>query len=209
MRLKARQAKLAHQRVATLLALFIMVHFATHLAALGGLATHDWVLQAGRAVYRIPVIEAALVIALALQVVIGVQLLGQIAKRARKDVWHWAQFASGCYLAYFIVMHTGAALVSRLGFGLDTNFYWAAGTLALDPIRYLFAPYYTLAVAALGAHIVAALHFRRPRRWHAPALALGPVLGIVIVLGYGGAFFAVDLPAAHRDFYSAFPGVRG
>ena len=209
MRLKARQAKLAHQRVAILLSLFIMVHFATHLAALGGLAKHDWVLQAGRAVYRIPAVEAALVIALAFQVVIGVQLLGQIAKRARKDAWHWAQFASGCYLAYFIVMHTGAALVSRLGFGLDTNFYWAAGTLALDPIRYLFAPYYTLAVAALGAHIVAALHFRRPRRWHAPALALGPVLGIVIVLGYGGAFFAVDLPAAYRDFYSAFPGVRG
>lgn len=209
MGLKARQAKLAHQRVAIFLGLFIAVHFATHFSALGGVAAQDFALQLGRSVYRVPVIEVALVLALAAQVALGTDLLRRISKRKRKDAWHWAQFASGCYLAYFIVQHTAAALVTRLGFGLDTNFFWAAGTLTLDPIRYGFAPYYTLAVTALGAHLIAALHFRKARAWHAPTLMVGPLAGIAIAMAYGGAFFEVDLPSQYKDFYSAFPGVEG
>ena len=208
MGMKARQAKLAHQRVAIFLGLFIAVHFATHFSAFAGIAAHDIALQTGRSVYRVPVIEAALVAALAAQVVIGIDLLRRISKRTRKDAWHWAQFASGCYLAYFIVMHTAAALVTRLGFGLDTNFYWAAGTLTLDPIRYTFAPYYTLAVTALGAHQIAAMHFRKARAWHAPTLIIGPLAGIAITMLYGGAFFGVELPATYKDYFSAFPGVE-
>ncbi|MEM6585814.1 MAG: hypothetical protein AAF692_08675 [Pseudomonadota bacterium] len=140
MRLKAKQAKQAHQRVAVFLGLFLAVHFAAHFSALLGIGAQDTVMQAGRKVYRIPVIEIALVAALAFQVFLGIDLLRRISSRKRKDAWHWVQFASGCYLAYFIVQHTIAALVSRLGFGLDTNFYWAAGTLTLDPLRYGFAP---------------------------------------------------------------------
>ncbi|MEM6475567.1 MAG: hypothetical protein AAF687_05315 [Pseudomonadota bacterium] len=208
MRLKARQAKQAHQRVAIFLALFLGVHFATHFSALGGIAAQDAVMQIGRAVYRIPVIEIAVVIALAAQVYLGIDLLRRISARKRKDRWHWVQFASGCYLAYFIVQHTIAALVSRLGFGLDTNFYWAAGTLTLDPLRAFFAPYYILVVVALTAHLIAALHFRGPRRWHAPALAIGPLGGITIVMAYGGALYPIELPQSHRDFFAAFPGVE-
>mgnify|MGYP001800879662 FL=1 len=208
MRLKARQAKQAHQRVAGFLGLFLAVHFATHFSALLGISAQDAVMQAGRKVYRIPVVEIALVAALAIQVFLGIDLLRRISSRKRKDAWHWVQFASGCYLAYFIVQHTIAALVSRLGFGLDTNFYWAAGTLTLDPLRYGFAPYYTLVIIALVAHLVAALHFRGARRWHAPTLALGPIAGIAIVMAYGGGLYAIELPQDYHDFFSAFPGVR-
>lgn len=208
MRVKARQARQAHRRVAIALALFLAVHFAAHFAALGGIGAQDAVVQAGRRIYRIPVIEIALVIALAAQVIVGIDLLRRIAQRTRKDAWHYVQFTSGCYLAYFITQHTAAALISRIGFGLDTNFYWAAGTLVLDPIRYGFAPYYTLAVAALVAHLVAALHFRAPRGWHAPALAIGPLAGAAITMAYGGAFYPVELPQGALDFFAAFPGVR-
>lgn len=207
MRLKARQAKQAHQRVAIFLGLFLLIHFATHFSALAGIATQNVVMQLGRAAYRIPVVEVALVAALAVQVALGIDLLRRISARKRKDAWHWVQFTSGCYLAYFIVQHTIAALVSRLGFGLDTNFYWAAGTLTLDPLRYFFAPYYTLVVMALTAHLIAALHFRGSRRWHGPALAIGPLVGVVIVMAYGGALYSIELPQTHQDFFAAFPGV--
>ncbi len=207
MRLKAKQAKQAHRRVALFLGLFLTVHFATHAAALGGIAMQDAFLQAGRSVYRIPLVEIALVLALAAQVYLGIDLLRRISARKTKDAWHWVQFASGCYLAYFIVQHTIAALITRLGVGLDTNFYWAAGTLTLAPLKLFFAPYYTLVVVALTAHLIAALHFRRPQRWHAPALAVGPIAGVAITLAYGGALYPVTLPKDYLEYFAAFPGV--
>ena len=123
-------------------------------------------------------------------------------------MWHWVQFTSACYLAYFIVQHTAAALLTRLAVGLDTNFYWAAGTLELAPIKYYFAPYYTLAVTALVSHILAALHFRGPRNWHKPALLLGPIMGVCFVLGFGGAFTSFDIPREYLDFYAEYLGVE-
>ncbi|EAQ30735.1 membrane protein, putative [Erythrobacter sp. NAP1] len=201
------EAKQAHRRLALFIGLFLAVHFAAHFSAVGSIAAQDLVLRWGRAVYRVPVIEAALVLALAVQVVLGIGLLRRITKRSRKDFWHWVQFASGCYLVYFIVMHTSAALITRLAFGLDTNFYWAAGTLVLDPLRYGFAPYYVLAVMAITGHLLAALHFRKARRWHKPALALGPLAGVAIVLAYGGAFYAIELPAEHHVYFEYYPGV--
>ncbi|NQX96158.1 MAG: hypothetical protein HRT64_14800, partial [Erythrobacter sp.] len=76
MRLKARQAKQAHRRVAIFLGLFLAVHFATHFSALAGIEAQDFVMQIGRAVYRIPVVEIALVAALAVQVTLVDPALG-------------------------------------------------------------------------------------------------------------------------------------
>lgn len=204
MRLDAKQV---HRRLAAFIGLFLAIHFAAHFSAFGGITAHDAVLQWGRAVYQVPLIEAALVLALGAQIALGIALLRRIGKRPRKDFWHKVQFASGCYLTYFILMHTSAALITRLGYGLDTNFYWAAGTLVLNPLRYGFAPYYVLVVAALVAHLLAALHFRSPRRWHKPALAIGPVAGVAIVMAYGGAFYPIELPEDHQTYFEYYPGV--
>lgn len=202
-----RIAKQAHRNLAAFLGLFLVIHFATHFSALLGLEAHQSVLNAGRQIYQFPLIEIVLVTAFAVQVFLGIALLRMIGKRKRKDGWHWVQFASGCYLAFFVVMHTGAALSTRLLIGLDTNFYWAAGTLTLTPLKYGFAPYYVLAVTALFAHLMAALHFRKPSAWHSRALIAGPVVGVVLVLVYGGAFFPVELPGDHLQYFSEFPGV--
>ncbi|WP_298334292.1 hypothetical protein [uncultured Erythrobacter sp.] len=208
MSLSARQAKQAHGRVAIFLLIFIAVHFTMHFSSLGGVEVHTEALGWARLLYQFPLIEMALVAGLALQIVLGFRLLAAIRNRKIKDRWHWVQFVSACYLAYFIVQHTAAALITRLYVGLDTNFYWAGGTLIIDPIRYGFAVYYTLAVIALVSHILAALHFRRPQRWHGPAFALGPIVGVIFVLGYGGAFAAYALPQEYRDYYTFFPGVE-
>lgn len=116
-------------------------------------------------------------------------------------------FYSALFLANFIIMHTGAALVTRNIFGLDTTFYWPAGTLMIEPLRFVFAPYYVLGITALGAHLLAALHFRKPSRWHGPALLVGPALGMMFALGYGGHLYPVDLPQEYRDYYTQFPFV--
>ncbi|MEP0190533.1 MAG: hypothetical protein ABJP70_07925 [Erythrobacter sp.] len=208
MPITTRQAKLAHARIAMLIGLFLVVHFAAHFSALFGIEAHAQALTIGRAGYQFPLIEVALVATLGLQVILGIGLLRQINARKHKGLWHWVQFLSGCYLAIFIVMHTSAALITRLGFGLDTNFYWAAGTVTIDPIRYGFAPYYTLAITALFGHLIAALHYRRPARWHTPSLILGPVTGILIVMGYNGTFHTFELPTEHLEYFAAFPGVR-
>ena len=128
MRLTARQA---HLRVALFLGLFLGLHFATHFAALGGVDRHGAMLEAGRAVYRVPLVEGLLVAALALQVVLGVTLVCSMARWPQQGGWRKAQKWSGIVLAVFIVLHTSAALGSRWLLGLDTNFYWAAGTLTL------------------------------------------------------------------------------
>jgi hypothetical protein len=204
----SRQARQAHGRVAIFLLIFIAVHFATHFSSLGGVDVHTEALGWARLLYQFPIVEIALVGALGVQVVLGIKLLTVIRKRKLKDRWHWIQFISACYLAYFIVQHTAAALITRLGYGLETGFYWAAGTLTIEPIKYYFAVYYTLAVTAVASHLIAALHFKGPRSWHAPTIALGPIVGIAFVLGYGGAFEAIELPQEYRDFYSMFPGVE-
>lgn len=207
MPLTSRQARTAHRRVAAFLLIFIAMHFATHFTSIAGATKHHATLAWARLIYQFPLVEIALVSAFAAQIALGFKLLWGIRKRKRKDRWHWIQFLSACYLAYFIIQHTAAALVTRLGFGLDTNFYWAAGTLVLEPIRYWFALYYMLAVIAVFGHLIAALHFKGPQRWHAPMLVLGPLIGIAFVAGYGGAFSAIDLPQEYIDYYSAFPGV--
>lgn len=201
MRLTARQA---HLRVALFLGLFLVVHFATHFAALDGMESHAAMLEIGRAVYRIPLVEALLVAALALQVALGVTLVRRMARWPGGGWWRKAQKWSGIVLAVFIVLHTSATLGSRWLFGLDTSFYWAAGTLTLAPLKYGFAPYYSAAVIALVTHVLAALHFRRPARWHGPALLLGPLIALPILLAYGGALFAVELPPAHRAYFQIY-----
>lgn len=197
-------ARQAHLRVALFLGLFLVVHFATHFAALGGIERHGAMLSIGRAVYRIPLIEILLVAALALQVVLGVTLVRRMARWPKQGGWRKAQKWSGIVLAVFFVLHTSAALGTRWLFGLDTNFYWAAGTLTIAPLNYGFAPYYAAAVIALVTHVLAALHIRRPARWHGPALLLGPAIALPILLAYGGALFPVELPAAHRAYFQTY-----
>ena len=203
MHLNPRQA---HRRVALFLGLFLIVHFATHLSALGGVDSHAAALSAGRAVYRIPLIEVLLVAAFAAQVALGVMLVRRMACWSQQGGWRRAQKWSGIVLAVFIVLHTGAALLSRWLFALDTNFYWAAGTLTIAPLKYGFAPYYGAAVIALVTHLLAALHVHRPARWHGPALLLGPVLALPILLAYGGALFPVALPPAHQAYFNTYLG---
>ncbi|MFU7529157.1 hypothetical protein [Qipengyuania sp. ASV99] len=202
-----RSAVQAHRTLAAFLLIFIVLHFASHFAAIGSIAGQSATRRATGLIYQFPLIEAGLIAGLAAQIALGITLLRRIARRKRKGAWHWLQFASGAYLAIFIVNHTASAVITRLIIGLDTNFYWPAGTLLLAPLKYGFAPYYVLAVTSLCSHLLTALHFRRPARWHAFALMLGPIAGCAIVAAYAGMLYPIELPREYLEYFDFYPGV--
>jgi hypothetical protein len=201
--------RLLHRVLGLCLALFVSSHLATHLTALGGADAHLAALKTVQKAYRNPVVEPILIAGLLLQIGLGVRLAVAHRRRPTGDIWageFWprAQLWSGLYLAWFIVVHSSAALYTRLGFGLETNFYWASGTLLHPALQWLFYPYYTLAIAAVFTHAAAAL-----RRWSgraaagAVALSAGSVVTLLIMLAFGGWLYPIATPAAYQAYYAA------
>lgn len=146
-----------HRWTAAALGLFLLLHLGNHLALAGGFAAHGAVMGALRPLYRAPLIEPVLIALFALQISLGLALA---RRRGLGRGWAAAQVASGLYLAFFLVQHVPAVLAARRATPpVDTDAHFAAAVLQGWPALY-FAPYYTLAVAALATHLAAALHFR-------------------------------------------------
>ena len=88
--------------------------------------------------------------------------------------------------------------------GLETNFYWVAGTLAAPTLNVFFYPYYFLAVFSIFAHVAAAIHFNAAKtiNWIPKLLlVLGAIVAIVIVLAFGGSLFEIELPSEYLNYY--------
>jgi len=87
-----------HRRCAVVVTVFVLAHLANHAAALGGIAAHARFMEGARLVYRQPVVEAVLLLCVALQAASGLWLAG--AGWKRRSGWiAWLQAASGAYLA--------------------------------------------------------------------------------------------------------------
>jgi hypothetical protein len=192
-----------HRITGCMIALFLFSHLAVHLFALAGPQAHNAALKSVQWIYRNPVIEPLLVIALVLQIGLGIRLAIRRWREAGKSGWAKLQLASGFYLVYFIINHTSAALYTRNVGGLDTNFWWVSGPLLHPKMQGFFYPYYALAVLSVTAHMGAILHIRG-REMAARFVALA---GIPIVLTYwasfGGWLYPVTLRADYRAFYDA------
>jgi hypothetical protein len=190
----------AHRIVAAILAIFLAQHLATHLLAAFGPEYHRAITEAARVIYRPVIIEVLLLSALLGQVIMGLMLIRRRWRLGVTGFWGWAQVVSGGYLAFFILNHTIAAVTARWSMGIDTNFYWAASTLALSPLSYGFAVYYFCAVTALGAHIGAALQFAGRPASARIALVIGATVGAIIVTIFSGGFYDITLPPAYQDY---------
>jgi succinate dehydrogenase/fumarate reductase cytochrome b subunit len=196
-----------HRFSACVLAAFLLPHLVNHLVSLHGIAMHLAWMEALRAVYRQPGVEALLLGCAAFQAGSGLRLVmrgwkGRVGRVA------WLQAASGLYLAFFLLVHVGAVLLGRAVFGLDTNFYFAAAGFHVPPWQWFFAPYYSLAVAALFAHLGCALYWRssathpaRARSVLAGALVLGVVCAASITLALAGVFEPLEVPAEYLAPY--------
>ncbi len=197
-----------HRLNAAVLAAFLVAHMVNHLALAVGFALHIQMMGALRSVYRGQLIEPILIALFAAQLILGMALIFRRGKP--EGGWAWLQVLSGGYLAFFLLQHVPAALNLRLRFPeLDTNVYWAASVVSAPPLVWYFAPYYSLAIAALFAHIAAALRFRR---WPAPASSLhktlpwiGLLFGCLVVYGLR-AGLPEGLPPAYQAYLDSLLG---
>jgi len=83
------RVKQIHRFTAIILGLFILSHLTVHLFALGGIEAHLKALDSVQWVYRNPIGEALLVIAIAVQIFTGLKRLK--AKRKNRSRWAKAQ----------------------------------------------------------------------------------------------------------------------
>lgn len=196
-----------HGLSALFIAAYAFIHVINHLVGLNGVESHIAFMRAARIVYRFPVVEAVLLMAIAFQIYSGTAFLIRGWKQ-RRGLISWMQAGSGAYLAFFFLNHVGAVLFGRAVLHLDTNFYFAAAGFYVPPFQFFFTPYYFLAVLALFTHLGCALYWQlqtesRPVRVLAVALppAVGSVVSLLIVLMLAGAYFPVQVPAKYKAIY--------
>jgi hypothetical protein len=182
-----------HRAAGAVLAAFVAVHVANHLAALAGVDAHVRFMDAARRVYRQPVVEAVLLACVVLQAGSGLRMLWA-GRQRRRGPLAWLQAGSGAYIALFLAIHVGAVLAGRVS-GLDTNFYFAAAGLHVWPFVLFFVPYYFLAVAALFVHVGCAL--RRGGAVVAGCTCAGFVVAGLIVATLMGKMIPVTIPVKY------------
>jgi hypothetical protein len=152
--------RVAHGVSAAVILLFICFHLTNHLSGLFGPQLHASIMDMGRAVYRIPVIEIALVGLLMFQVVSGVSLALRWSRTAG-DFFRVFQIGSGIYIAAFIITHLNSALVSaRAVRHIETNWDWASGGaegLIYDSWNIRLTPHYAFGVFFVLSHLCSGL----------------------------------------------------
>jgi hypothetical protein len=161
-------------------------------------------LRALRIVYRNPIAETALLLAVLLQIVTGSALLYK-RRHERRGIWQHVQAWSGITIAAFLLQHVGAVLFGRYVQQLDTNFYFAAAVLQGGLHKYYFFPYYFAGVTSVFVHLGAAVYLRSTpgiaRQVVVAALITsGAATAFAILLCLGGMFYEVRLPSGY-----AFP----
>ena len=188
----------------------VLGHMPRASSALGGINTHLRALDAVQWIYRNPVGETLLVTAIITQIVTGLKRLK--AKIKSKNIWARAQVWSGLYLIMFLIIHTSAAIFTRNFGGLETDFYWAAGSMNIAPLKYMFWPYYFFGVLSIFVHFACAVHFGWRGKFTALKIALpwaGGVMAATIILTFTGAFYEVPVTDAVQHYYSQYFGFLG
>ncbi len=208
-----------HRLTAYILIIFVAAHLINHLFLIAGRENYNQVQEILNAVYRNPMLEPILIIAMSFQVIIGLKLaISSLRRKPKRPFWQrpfWekAQIISGFVFAYFIIEHLIAlAGVRWFNPNLETSFYWPASVMNGAPFTYYFVPYYFLGVLAVMTHMGIGLRFvalRKGKRALGDMLAigaivLGAVFGTLIILSLMGVFYEITLPAKWIDYLIMF-----
>jgi hypothetical protein len=198
-----------HRASALVVIAYAIFHIGNHLSALHSVATHISVMSTLRVIYRQPVVEGLLLLCVLFQVASGLWMVVR-GLAARVGRIAWLQALSGTYLALFLLVHVTAVLFGRAALSLDTNFFFAAAGFHVSPYEWFFAPYYTLAVLALFAHLGCAFYWqfqesapRRAKVGLASALVVGSVASLAISLSLAGKLQPVSVPAEYKATYGS------
>ncbi|MEO0357419.1 MAG: hypothetical protein AAF386_03825 [Pseudomonadota bacterium] len=184
---------------------FFAAHMANHIALLWGPDVHIRMMDQLRILYRMPLVEIALIWAIYRQVVAG---MGQAIRfpprrvRGRFRMLTW----SGLYLIFFIGVHLSATAFNRYGLGLDTNLYFATAGFRSSVAVYFFVPYYFCAVFAAFAHLGAVVWLRqrgaRPQLadWvYRGACAFGLIFASVLTISLSGWVRPFAIPPEYLE----------
>ncbi|WP_448536881.1 hypothetical protein [Sphingobium yanoikuyae] len=152
--------RIIHGVTALILIFFLAFHLTNHLFAWEGESAHSAVMEAGRRVYRSPVVEPVLIAAMLFQVCTGLLLVWRWSAR-RLDFHKTFQVASGMYLAIYILGHMNAVFgLARWTMGIPTSWDFATGApngLIHDPWSARLIPHYALAILLVIGHVVSGL----------------------------------------------------
>ena len=185
--------------------LFIVLHLFNHAISVLGIENHIELMDKLRLVYRHPILETILLIAVLVQIISGLKLFFSKRKLV-KGFYQKLQIWSGLYLAFFFLIHVGAVLSGRYILELDTNFYFGAAGLNTFPFNLFFIPYYGLAILAFFGHI-AAIHFQKMKQeifgltiaqQSRLILGIGVLLLVIILYGLTNGFKGIEIPAAYN-----------
>lgn len=189
-----------HRFCAILVASYVLLHMANHLAMLSSVASHMAVMSVLRRLYRPPLLEAILLFSVVVQVLSGAWRVVR-GWRERSGSIAWWQAGSGAYMVFFLAAHVSAVLLGRVTRQLDTNFWFVAADLHSVTHRYWFALFYFLAVAAVFTHLSCAAYWFIASRsevlarrvFRGGALA-GVVVAALLVLTMAGRLYPVEVP---------------
>ncbi len=194
-----------HYLSGIIMTIFIGLHLFNHLVSILGAEAHISLMEKLRVVYRNPIAETLLLIAVLVQIFSGVKLF-LATRKGKKNFYGKLQIWSGLYLAIFFLFHVGAVLVGRYVLNLDTNYYFGVAGLNTFPTVLFFLPYYSLAIMAFFAH-TASIHFQKmksniygitPKQQSNFILIKGVIITVVILYGLTNGFTGVEIPAEYN-----------
>ena len=198
------KATTLHRITGMIIATFVVMHLANHVMALAGPAAHIALMETLRKIYRHPVLEGILLLAVATQITTGVVQVRR-TKARQLGTWQNIQRWSGLYLVFFFAIHLSAVFAGRNILGLDTNLYFGVAGMNTFPFNLFFVPYYALAVTSFFLHI-ASIHAKKmttlilgltPEQQARVIAAFGVVLTVVLLYGLTGGFRGLEIPDAY------------
>lgn len=151
--------KTVHYFSGLTICLFIGFHILNHLMILQSEAAHLGFMKKARKIYRNPVIESVLLIAVLSQIITGLLLVIFKWNKA-EEFFEWLQIFSGLYLSFFLVNHVLAVMRGRYKLHLDTNLYYGAGVMNRWPQKLFFIPYYFFSLLSFFFHVASIHRFK-------------------------------------------------
>ena len=169
---------------ATVIAGFLLLHFANHLAGLWSAETHLTVMESLRKWYRNALVEPVLVTLMLFMVTSGFVLLRARLTRGA-DFFGTLQTTTAACLLLFIPGHMNSVFVYQRWFaGKESDFWFASGGpggLLADPWSVRLIPHYFLGVWAIATHAACGLrqvmltHGAKPSTANRVAIAISSV----------------------------------
>jgi len=197
-----------HKVAAAIVFAFLCLHFGNHFIGLEGRDAHVQFMDAARLIYRHPIIEMAVLLAFALQMISGIALARAIW-RNKKDFIHQLQAASGMMLFAFLLIHLAAIAYGRLALNLDTNFDFAAAGLLTPGWMYFFYGYYGAGIFALFVHMgcIAYDIFKKTNKpvgyvFLTGITGLGAYATWLLLMMYSGHLYPVSVPDAYSQMFN-------